>query len=161
MKVITSVVFALLGLFAFGMQAGAAPQQFDEKVVVSATKDANNNATIAWTDPMQVKAIEHYIGHGKKGGFINGIDVGSAKQVVLKDIAKNGGRFNLVVVNGDYLHEECGGNDKAKMPTFRGLEVDCTCVKHNPNDHGTCDLIIPEGKPIPAGMHRVGALVVQ
>lgn len=117
--------FALVALAA-AFSAQAATQQFNPSVVVSATKDGNGNAVIAWTDPMQVKAVEHYIGHGRKGGFINRIDVGSAKQVVLKDIAKNGGRFNLVGTNGKYLHLECGGNLETVMPTFKGVQNDCS-----------------------------------
>lgn len=117
--------FALVAL-AVAFSAQAATQQFNPNVVVSATKDGNGNAVITWTDPMQVKAIEHYVGHGKKGGFINTIPVGAAKQVVLKDIAKNGGRFNLVGTNGKYLHLECGGNLETVMPTFKGVQNDCS-----------------------------------
>ncbi len=117
--------FALVAL-SVAFSAQAATQQFDPKVVVSATKDAKGNAIIAWTDPMQIKAVEHYVGHGKKSGFINTIPVTSAKQVVLKDIVKNGGRFNLVGANGKYLHLECGGNQETVMPTFKGLTNDCS-----------------------------------
>ncbi len=118
-------LFVLVALAA-AFSAQAATQQFNPSVVVSATMDGKGNAVIAWTDPMQVKAIEHYVGHGKKGGFVNTIPVGSAKQVVLKDIAKNGGRFNLVGTNGKYLHLECGGNPNTVMPTFKGLGNDCS-----------------------------------
>lgn len=117
--VVLAAAFAAIG-------AHAATQQFDPSVVVSATKDANGNVTVAWTDPMKVKAVEHYIGHGQKSGFINVIDVGGAKKVVLKDIAKNGGRFNLVGTNGKYLHLECGGNLETVMPTFKGVGNDCS-----------------------------------
>lgn len=124
MKKLLALVVAAAAFAAIGAQA--ATQQFNPSVAVSATMDGKGNAVIAWTDPMQVKAVEHYVGHGKKGGFINTIPVGSAKQVVLKDIAKNGGRFNFVGTNGKYLHLECGGNLETVMPTFKGLENDCS-----------------------------------
>lgn len=124
MKKLSVILVAVAAFAASGIQA--ATQQFNPSVVVSATKDKNGNAIISWTDPMQIKAIEHYIGHGKKGGFINTIPVSSGKQVVLKDIAKNGGRFNLIGANGKYLHLECGGNLETVMPTLKGVQNDCS-----------------------------------
>lgn len=119
--------------------AHAATQQVGPNAIVSA-KVENGNAVISWTDPMQVKSVEHYIGHERKGGFINTIPVGSAKQVILKDVGKNGGRFNLVGSNGKYLHLECGGNQETVMPTLKGLKNDCSFEKDG---------------------QKVGALVVQ
>ncbi len=100
--------------------------QVPPTATMTATKDANGNVMIIWTDPLKVTKVQHYIGHGRKGGFIKDIQVGAEKKVVLADIAKNGGRFNVVTENGKFLHLECGGNTETVMPKFVGMKVDCS-----------------------------------
>jgi hypothetical protein len=94
--------------------------QVSRSAIVSAVKDGNN-AVVTWTDPLKVTRVQHYIGHGKKGGFIKDIAVGSEKKVILGDVQKNGARFNVVTDSGKFLHLECGGNAETTMPTFKGI----------------------------------------
>ena len=125
------IVF-LIFLVANVMSARPALAEFSEntaQVPSSATITAtvvDGNGVVTWTDPLRVTRVQHYIGHGKKGGTINDITVGAEKQVVLGDLAKNGGRFNVVVENGQFLHLECGGNDTTVEPKLVGLRKDCS-----------------------------------
>lgn len=100
--------------------------QVPPSATITATMDGSGNAVISWTEPLKVVRVQHYIGHGRKGGFIKDINVGAAKQVVLGDVAKNGGRFNVVTDSGKFLHLECGGNSETTMPTFKGVKLDCS-----------------------------------
>lgn len=107
----------------------------------------DGNAIITWTDPLKVVRVQHYIGHGKKGGVIKDIAVGAEKQVILGDIEKNGGRFNFVTEGGQFLHIECGGNDETTEPTLKGRMVK--------DKERMCDYIDPKSG------EKVGALVVE
>lgn len=86
----------------------------------------DGNAVVSWTDPLKVIRVQHYIGHGKKGGVVKDISVGAEKQVILGDIAKNGGRFNFVTEGGRFLHLECGGNPETTEPRLKGVVKDCS-----------------------------------
>ncbi len=89
----------------------------------------NGNAIVSWQGLGPVSAVEHYVGHGKKGGFVKRIKLPtSASSVVLGDIVKNGGRFNLQKPDGGFLHLECGGNLETTMPKFDGCHVDCSYI---------------------------------
>ncbi len=89
----------------------------------------DGNAVVSWRGLGPVSAVEHYVGHGKKGGFVKRIKLAAAaSSVVLGDIAKNGGRFNLKMADGSYLHLECSDNDQATQPKFDGCHVDCSYI---------------------------------
>jgi|GEM_PF-4679348 len=117
--------FALAALFAAGLVCAATTQFGDARVM--AQPSGNGGALIQWTPNMPVAVVEHYVGHGQRGGFIQQISVATGKhEAMLADVAKNGGRFNLKFADGTYLMLECGGNDKTRMPIFTGLGVDCS-----------------------------------
>ncbi|NTW45487.1 MAG: hypothetical protein HGB18_00345 [Candidatus Moranbacteria bacterium] len=117
-----------------GVTANASAQvvqtyQAPASASLTVTKQGGN-AIVTWKGlDADVAFVEHYIGNGKKGGFIKPIKVpAGASSVVLADIAKNGGRFNLKMADGTFLHLECGGNPETTMPKFVGCHVDCSWV---------------------------------
>lgn len=120
-----SVFFAALAAL-LSVSASAADTAVVPSAEISAVKDAAGNVIIAWTEPLKVVKVERYVGHGQKWGNVQAINVGDKKSVVLGDIAKYGGRFNLVAIDGRFLHLECGGNPNRSSPHLKGLSVDCS-----------------------------------
>ena len=113
----------------------AAPQALNNRTakalpgtVITATKSADGNVFIGWSDNLSVTAAEHYVGHGTKGGLIKVIKVApGTKLLALSDVSRNGGRLGLVTANG-YFHVECGGNSSVIEATLVGLHKDCSHV---------------------------------
>ena len=120
---------AILALSAYSAPAfaefSANTAQMPPSTTITATV-VDGNAVITWTEPLRVTRVQHYIGHGKKGGMVKDIAVGAEKQVILGDIAKNGGRFNVVTEGGVFLHLECGGNSETTEPRLEGVVKDCS-----------------------------------
>lgn len=138
MKFVSKLTLAFAATLAmiassFAQTAPPAPvSQFSTKTFqapstasIVVEKDANGNAKVTW-DGIPVASVEHYIGHGKKGGHVNTINVGGSKSVMLADLAKNGGRIGLKTTDGTYVHVECGGNPNTTMPRMNGLRPDCS-----------------------------------
>lgn len=120
-----SAIFALTVVSPASAEFSENTAQMPSSATITATV-VDGNAVIAWTDPLRVTRVQHYIGHGKKGGVVKDIAVGAEKQVILGDIAKNGGRFNVITEGGQFLHLECGGNNTTTEPTLDGVVKDCS-----------------------------------
>lgn len=101
-------------------QAPAAVTIEAKKVTTADGKDA---IEVTWSDTLPVSMVVRYVGSGK-GGSMSLIPVdGATKKVFFANGMKDG--FNFKLASGNYLHLECGGNDKTTQPTLRGLAVDC------------------------------------
>ncbi len=100
--------------------------QAPASVVIEAKKvttNGKNAIEVSWSDTLSVSMVARYVGSGK-GGSMSVIPVdGTTKKVFFVDGMKDG--FNFKFASGNYLHLECGGNDKTTQPTLRGLAVDC------------------------------------
>ncbi|NTW30806.1 MAG: hypothetical protein HGA33_05995 [Candidatus Moranbacteria bacterium] len=109
--------------------AEAATYQAPASASLTVMKQGGGNAVVSWQGLSSVAVVEHYVGNGQKWGFVKSIKVpAGATSVVLGNIAKNGGRFNLQMQDGTYLHLECGGNPETTMPQFTGCHVDCSWI---------------------------------
>ncbi|NTW75583.1 MAG: hypothetical protein HGB34_01655 [Candidatus Moranbacteria bacterium] len=118
----------VVGVMTTAVPVQAATYQAPATSTITVEKK-DGNAVVSWRGLGPVSAVEHYVGHGKKGGFVKRISLpAGASSVILGDIAKNGGRFNLQMADGTYLHLECGGNPETTMPKFVGCRVDCSWI---------------------------------
>lgn len=125
------IAVAVLGFAVSAMAQTTA--QFGSDVTIKAVKNPDGSATVFWNGPIKVLRAEHYVGHGKDGGFIVKIPAGDARQVTLKDIAKNGGRFQLFTTEDKPTHIECGNNSSTVMPTTENVGFDCSHVMGGQN----------------------------
>lgn len=116
-------MFATMSAFA---EWSENTRQLPPTSVITATLDGKGNAIITWSPDVKVTRADHYIGHGRKGGVVKQIDVGAAKQYVLVDVVKNGGRTNFMIADPKYYHVECGGNKETTSATLVGFVVDCS-----------------------------------
>jgi hypothetical protein len=59
---------------------------------------ASDGRTITWDSSLPVAAVEYYVGHGQRGGFV------ARKRVTGNSAKLEASRFNLVMADGRYLY---------------------------------------------------------
>ncbi|MDB5874654.1 MAG: hypothetical protein JWQ07_4096 [Ramlibacter sp.] len=100
----------------------------DSRPAITAQVDIAGNAIIGWTG-VDVELVEHYVGHGTRGGFIKRILTGGARSAILADVHKNGGRFNLKLASasssGEYFYIDCNADGRTQERLV-GIRADCS-----------------------------------
>jgi hypothetical protein len=91
---------------------------------ITATERVDGSVQLSWTG-VQFSAVELYVGHGQRGGYVSRVNLGAATSYIVPPGTTD--RLNFVGVSGvQFLHLECGDNDRTTQPRLVGLTVDCS-----------------------------------